>query len=172
VEGVCRERRPQAGGGADLPARGVAGSGRALILSADTTHFCTLNRRHTRLDLPSSRSPRCRRLAGTGAPPPSSAWRRSCTVYSIFAYDLVNAGFKRAKPIAITDVRDRARSARTERGAGAVARTHVISVLAAEALTAPLEGSQCLLRSIVQSASPVRASCRSRHARKRSVWHE
>ena len=37
MEGVCRERRPQTGGGADLPARGVAGSGRALILSADTT---------------------------------------------------------------------------------------------------------------------------------------
>ena len=39
MEGVCRERRPQTGGGADLPARGVAGSGRALILSADTTHL-------------------------------------------------------------------------------------------------------------------------------------
>ena len=76
MEGVCRERRPQTGGGADLPARGVAGSGRALILSADTTHLYvqppalipTYRRQFT---VPSSRS---------ALPPARGHWRAASII--------------------------------------------------------------------------------------------
>ena len=173
MEGVCRERRPQTGGGADLPARGVAGSGRALILSADTTHLYvqppalipTYRRQFT---VPSSRS---------ALPPARGHWRAASIIglasklYYLIAYQL-NGAITRSHRTARrpADPRDTPRPAPGRgRGRGPDHEIFYIPPVESKRIHRRVRWNGTIPQYRAISLLRLRASGRSRHARKRPV---
>ena len=141
---------------------------RTHFVSRHHTSVCSTAGIDTDLPTPVYRlvARRCRRLAGTGAPLPSSVWRRSCTIIAYQLNGAITRSYRTAGPRTRGTPRDPRR-----RAAEAVART-------TKSFIPPVESKRIHRRVRWNGTIPqyraisllrLRASGRSRHARKRPV---
>ena len=145
---------------------------RTHFVSRHHTSVCSTAGIDTDLPTPVYRlvARRCRRLAGTGAPLPSSVWRRSCTIIAYQLNGAITRSHRTARRPA--DTRDTPRPA-PGRGRGRGCRPdHEIFYIP------PVESKRIHRRVRWNGTIPqyraisllrLRASGRSRHARKRPV---
>lgn len=185
--GVARAQHLNSGGrrlsrakAADRRRRRSASARRRWIRTR--THF--VSRHHTSVcstagidtDLPTPVyhlvARRCRRLAGTGAPLPSSVWRRSCTIIAYQLNGAITRSHRTARrPNAGPRTRGTPRGPR--RGAAeAVARTtksFYIPPVESKRIHRRVRWNGTIPQYRAISLLRLRASGRSRHARKRPV---